>query len=54
MKFKFLSRTIFKKQNIKMLNDMDTHITTEGENMKNILENYIIFSLRNCSYSHWF
>lgn len=39
MKFKFLSRTIFKKQNIKMLNDMDAHITTEGGNMKNILEN---------------
>lgn len=39
MKFKFLSRTIFKKQNIKMLNDMDTHVTTEGGNMKNILEN---------------
>lgn len=39
MKFKFLSRTIFKKQNIKMLNDMDTHITAEGGNMKNILEN---------------
>lgn len=39
MKFKFLSRTIFKKQNIKMLNDMDTHIRTEGENMKKILEN---------------
>jgi uncharacterized protein YndB with AHSA1/START domain len=39
MKFKFLSRTIFKKQNIKMLNDMDTHVKTESENMKNILEN---------------
>jgi len=39
MKFKFLSRTIFKKQNIKMLNDMDYHIRTEGENMKHILEN---------------
>ena len=39
MKFKFLSRTIFKKQNIKMLNDMDAHITTEGGNMKDILEN---------------
>jgi len=39
MKFKFLSRTIFKKQNIKMLNDMDSHIITEGGNMKNILEN---------------
>ncbi|MDD3723312.1 MAG: SRPBCC family protein [Lutibacter sp.] len=38
MKFKFLSRTIFKKQNIKMLNDMDSHITTEGGNMKRILE----------------
>ena len=38
MKFKFLSRTIFKKQNIKMLNDMDTHIRTEGENMKRIIE----------------
>lgn len=39
MKFKFLSRTIFKKQNLKMLYDMDTHITTEGGNMKNMLEN---------------
>jgi hypothetical protein len=39
MKFKFLSRTIFKKQNIKMLNDMDAHIRTEGGNMKDILEN---------------
>lgn len=39
MKFKFLSRTIFKNRNIRMLNDMDTHIRTEGENMKNILEN---------------
>jgi hypothetical protein len=39
MKFKFLSRTIFRKQNLKMLNDMDAHITTEGVNMKNILEN---------------
>ncbi len=39
MKFKFLSRTIFKKQNIKMLNDMDAHIKTEGGNMKDMLEN---------------
>lgn len=38
MKFKFLSRTIFKKQNIKMLNDMDVHIKTEGGIMKKILE----------------
>jgi hypothetical protein len=38
MKFKLLSRTIFKKQNIKMLNDMDAHIKTEGANMKSILE----------------
>jgi uncharacterized protein YndB with AHSA1/START domain len=38
MKFKFLSRTIFKKRNIKMLNDMDEHVRTEGENMKRILE----------------
>jgi hypothetical protein len=38
MKFRFLSRTIFKKQNIKMLNDMDIHIKTEGGNMKSILE----------------
>ena len=38
MKFKFLSRTIFKKRNIKMLNDMDAHVRTEGENMKRILE----------------
>lgn len=39
MKFKFLSRTIFKRQNIKMLNDMDKHVKTEGANMKRILEN---------------
>ena len=38
MRFKFLSRTIFKKRNIKMLHDMDIHVRTEGENMKNILE----------------
>lgn len=38
MKFRFLSRTIFKKRNIKMLNDMDDHVRTEGENMKRILE----------------
>ncbi len=38
MKFKYLSRTIFKKQNIKLLNDMDVHIREEGENMKRILE----------------
>jgi len=38
MKVKFLSRTIFRKQNIRMLNDMDAHITTEGGNMKDILE----------------
>ena len=39
MKFKFLSRTIFKKQNLKMLNDMDILVKTEGGNMKSILEN---------------
>lgn len=39
MKFRFLSRTIFRKQNIKMLHDMDSHIRTEGGNMKHILEN---------------
>jgi len=39
MKFRFLSRTIFKKRNINMLLDMDTHIKSEGENMKKILEN---------------
>jgi hypothetical protein len=38
MKFKFLSRTIFKKHNIEMLIDMDAHIKTEGANMKKILE----------------
>jgi hypothetical protein len=38
MKFKFLSRIFFKKQNIEMLNDMDAHIKAEGANMKNILE----------------
>jgi len=41
MKFRLLSRTIFKKRNIGMLLDMDTHINTEGKNMKNILENKI-------------
>jgi uncharacterized protein YndB with AHSA1/START domain len=39
LKFKFLSRTIFKKRNLRMLNDMDSHVITEGRNMKNILEN---------------
>jgi hypothetical protein len=39
LKFKFLSRTIFRKQNIRMINDMDVHVRTEGENMKAILEN---------------
>lgn len=39
MKFKFLSRTLFRKQNIRMLHDMDTHIKTEGRNLKSILEN---------------
>ena len=39
MKFKYLSRTIFKNRNIMMLNDMDAHVRTEGENMKKILEN---------------
>jgi hypothetical protein len=39
MRFRFLSRTIFRKQNIRMLHDMDTHIRTEAGNMKNILEN---------------
>jgi hypothetical protein len=38
MKFKFLSRTIFKKRNISMLNEMDAHIRTEGNNMKRLLE----------------
>lgn len=38
MKFKLLSRPIFKKRNIRMLNDMDAHVKTEGENMKSILE----------------
>ena len=39
MKFKFLSRTLFKRQNIRLLNDMDAHIKTEGGNMKRIIEN---------------
>jgi hypothetical protein len=39
MKFKLLSRIIFKKHTINMLNDMDSHILLEGENMKRILEN---------------
>jgi uncharacterized protein YndB with AHSA1/START domain len=38
MKFKLLSRTLFKKRNIKMLNEMDAHVRTEGGNMKRILE----------------
>ena len=38
MKFKLLSRTIFKKRNIRMLNDLDAHVKAEGENMKSILE----------------
>jgi uncharacterized protein YndB with AHSA1/START domain len=38
LKFKFLSRTVFKKQNIKMIKDMDAHVRTEGGNMKRILE----------------
>lgn len=38
LKFRLLSRTIFKKRNIRMLNDMDVHVKTEGENMKRILE----------------
>ncbi len=39
MKFKYLSRTIFRKQNSKMLIDMDIHIRAECENMKRIIEN---------------
>jgi hypothetical protein len=38
LKFKFLSRTLFKKRNIRMLNEMDEHVKTEGENMKRLLE----------------
>ena len=38
MKFKFLSRTIFKNRNIRMLNEMDAHVRTEGGNLKGILE----------------
>ncbi len=38
MRFRFLSRTIFRKQNIRMLNYLDTHIKAEGENMKSIIE----------------
>lgn len=41
MKFRFLSRTIFKNRNIKMLNDMDAHVRTEGGNMKSILERLV-------------
>ncbi|MFW5761580.1 MAG: SRPBCC family protein [Cyclobacteriaceae bacterium] len=39
MKFKLLSRTVFKKRNIRLLNDMDVHVRTEGENMKRLIEN---------------
>jgi uncharacterized protein YndB with AHSA1/START domain len=39
MKFKLLSRTIFKKRNIRLLNDMDCHVMAEGANMKRIIEN---------------
>ncbi len=38
LRFKLLSRTIFKNRNIKMIYDMDTHVKTEGENMKRLLE----------------
>jgi hypothetical protein len=38
LRFRFLSRTIFKKRNIKMIYDMDTHVKTEGEIMKRLLE----------------
>ena len=38
MKFKLLSRTIFKKRNIRLLNDMNSHVLAEGANMKRILE----------------
>lgn len=39
MRFRFLSRTIFRKRNVRMLSEMDAHIRTESENMKRILEN---------------
>ncbi len=38
MRFRFLSRTIFKNRNIKMLYDMDAHVLTEMQQMKNLLE----------------
>jgi hypothetical protein len=39
MKFKLLSRTIFKNRNIRLLNDMNAHVLAEGANMKRIIEN---------------
>lgn len=38
MRFRFLSRTVFKKQNIRLLNEMDAHVRTEESNMKRIIE----------------
>ncbi len=38
LRFKFLSRTIFKRRNIKMIHDMDVHVRTEGAHMKMLLE----------------
>ncbi|MBE0661369.1 MAG: hypothetical protein IH597_02790 [Bacteroidales bacterium] len=38
LRFKLLSRTLFKNRNIRMLNDMDVHVQIEGGNMKKILE----------------
>jgi hypothetical protein len=38
LRFRLLSRTLFKNRNIRMLNDMDVHVQTEGGNMKKILE----------------
>ena len=38
LRFMLLSRTLFKKHNLEMLNDMQKHVITEGQNMKTILE----------------
>ncbi len=40
LKFLFLSRTIFRKRNLRMLSDMDLHVKTEAENMKQLLDEH--------------
>lgn len=38
LKFKPLSRTLFKQRNLKMIQDINEHVANEANNMKNILE----------------